>query len=56
MVFAVEQHLFGDLKVSVMFAGLHGQPVNGTTWSWDGYDYVALRTQILDPRASVWFK
>jgi hypothetical protein len=54
MVFAVEDD-GTDLKLTLMFAGTHGQAVHGTKWFWDGLDYHAFRTRVLDQRAAVWF-
>jgi hypothetical protein len=54
-VFAVEIDTLGDLKVSIMFAGRQNVPITGGTFSWDGSDYHALRTNIINRRAAVWF-
>src|ERR1700730_2469933 len=45
-VFAVE-HDDDDLKVSVMFAGVHGRSMKCGNFLWDGFDYDALRTDVI---------
>jgi hypothetical protein len=54
-VFSVEIDTLGDLKVSIMFAGRRNVPITHSALSWDGSDYTALRTNILNRRAAVWF-
>lgn len=55
MVFSVEPDEIGDLKITIMFVGQHGSPTAAGGHSWNGSDYVELRTGIVRARASVWF-
>jgi hypothetical protein len=54
-VFAVEIDALGDLKVSIMFAGQRNVPVAAGKFLWDGFDYDALRANVIIRRAAVWF-
>ena len=54
-IFAVEVDDMGDLKVTLMLAGLHGTPMQAATFSWDGVSYPSLKAGILNARAAVWF-
>jgi hypothetical protein len=54
-VFSVECDRDGDLKITVMFAGERGQPARCGPFLWDGWDYDALRAEVIHPRAAVWF-
>jgi hypothetical protein len=54
-VYAVEHDNVGDRKVTVMFAGTCGRSMYCGTWWWDGYNFDALRSFVIHPRAVVWF-
>lgn len=54
-IFAVEIDEDGDLAVTLMLAAEHGVPMFAGGSSWNGNDYSALKTGILNARASVWF-
>jgi hypothetical protein len=54
-VFSIETDGDADIKITIMFAGEFGKRVAMPLWSWDGSDYDALRSQVIHPRASVWF-
>lgn len=55
VVFSVEINPMNDLKITIMFAGQHGVAVRVGALTWDGNNYAALRTGIVQARASVWF-
>ncbi|MET4262587.1 hypothetical protein QRQ56_26675 [Bradyrhizobium sp. U531] len=54
-IFAVEIDDDGDVTVTLMLAAEHGVPMYAGGSSWNGGDYNALKTGILNARASVWF-
>ncbi|RXG87329.1 hypothetical protein [Bradyrhizobium zhanjiangense] len=54
-IFAVEIDGDGDVTVTLMLAAEHGVLMYAGGSSWNGNDYSALKTGILNARASVWF-
>lgn len=54
-IFAVEIDDDDDVTVTLMLAAEHGVPMHTRGSSWNGGDYNALKTGILNARASVWF-
>ncbi|UQR61335.1 hypothetical protein LRP30_30925 [Bradyrhizobium sp. C-145] len=54
-IFAIEIDDDGDVAVTLMLAAEHGVPMYAGGASWNGNDYSALKTGILNARASVWF-
>lgn len=55
VIYAVEPEPGGGMTVTIMFAGRHGRQAKCGFSVWNGYDYKKLRTEVLLPRAQVWF-
>jgi len=55
IVFSVEQDQMNDLKITIMFAGRHGQAATAGLGRWNGDNYQELKANIILPRAIAWF-
>jgi phage-related protein len=55
VVFGVETDELEDIRITVMFAGEFGKPISVGLCNWNGYDYNALISQVIHPRATVWY-